>query len=365
MPDAPRHHPARLVGFADALCQAAGLSPEKAGAVARTLVESDLLGHVTHGLALLPRYLDDLAAGAMARDGEPEVLRDRGACVTWNGRRLPGPWLTHKALDLALERVATYGTVTVAIGDSHHIGCLAAYLTRATERGYMLVLSSSAPAAAAVAPHGARQAVLSPDPVAAGIPTDGDPILLDVSASITTINMAGKLEREGAHYPHPWLQDAAGNPSADPRVLGQGGSLLPAGGMDHGQKGYAWALMTEALTQGLAGHGRADRPQGLTAAVLLQLYDPEAFGGLAGFTRQTSFTAAACRDAAPRPGVSWVRLPGESGLAHRRDAMARGIALAPAILAALAGPAGKLGVALPQALPAGTAPAPIAAPIAE
>jgi len=350
MLDTPRHDPASLIAFATALCEAAGLDNDKAGAIGRTLVEADLLGHVTHGLALLPKYLEDLAAGTMRKDGEPDVVQDRGACVTWNGRRLPGAWLTNKALDLAMARVGTFGSVTVAIGDSHHIGCLAAYTARAAEAGYMLVLASSAPGAKAVAPFGARQAVLSPDPIAAGIPTGGDPIMLDVSASITTINMAGRMQRQGRHYDHPWLQDAEGNPATDPAVLSQGGSLLPAGGLDHGQKGYAWALLNEALTQGLSGYGRADGPKGQTASVLLQLFDPEAFAGLDAFTRQTGFTAAACRAAAPRPGVSRVRLPGESGLAHRRDAMENGVALAPGILAALEAPAGKLGVPMPKEL---------------
>jgi L-lactate dehydrogenase len=344
MSDAVRHDPARLTAFAEALCRAAGLDAPKAGAVARTLLEADLLGHATHGLALLPRYLEDMGNGGMATEGEPEVLRDRGACVTWNGRRLPGPWLVHRALDLALDRVGTYGTVTIAIGDSHHIGCLAAYLTRATERGFMLVLSSSASAAAAVAPFGAITGVLAPDPVAAGIPTDAEPILMDVSASITTINMAGRLQKEGGQFPHAWVQDAEGNASTDPAVLTRGGTLLPAGGQDHGQKGYAWALMNEALTQGLSGYGRADAPTGWTASVLLQLIDPDAFAGIDAFRRQTSHTVAACRSATPRPGVARVRLPGESGLAHRRDALRDGVVLSPAILAGLQAAARKLGV---------------------
>ncbi|MDO9499945.1 Ldh family oxidoreductase [Falsiroseomonas sp.] len=343
----PRHDPATLIDLARALCGAAGLDAAKSEAVAATLVESDLLGHATHGLALLPRYLDDAVSGGMTREGEPEVLRDRGATLTWNGRRLPGPWLVHKALDIALDRAATHGTCTVAIGDSHHIGCLAAYLTRATDRGFMLVLSSSASAAAAVAPFGAITGVLAPDPMAAGIPTDGDPILMDVSASITTINMAGQLQKAGAQYPHPWVQDAEGRPSTDPAVLTRGGTLLPAGGLDHGQKGYAWALMNEALTQGLSGYGRADQPTGWTASVLLQVYDPEAFAGQAAFLRQTSHTAAACRAATPRPGVARVRLPGESGLAHRRAAFREGLALSPAIWDGLRGAAAKLGVAMP------------------
>ncbi|WP_439594401.1 Ldh family oxidoreductase [Falsiroseomonas sp.] len=343
----PRHDVAALTGFARDLCRAAGLDAEKAQAVAQTLVESDLLGHVTHGLALLPRYLEDALSGGMTREGEPEVLRDRGACLTWNGRRLPGPWLVHKALDIALERAASFGTATVAIADSHHIGCLAAYLTRATERGFLMVLSSSASAASAVAPFGAISGVLAPDPMAAGIPTDGDPILMDVSASITTINMAGQLQKAGARYPHPWVQDAEGQPSTDPAVLSQGGTLLPAGGLDHGQKGYAWALLNEALTQGLSGYGRADRPTGWTASVLLQLYDPEAFAGQAQFLRQTSHTAAACRAATPRPGGPPVRLPGESGLAHRRAALRDGLALSPAIWSGLQASAAKLSVAGP------------------
>lgn len=347
---AARHDSASLVGLADTLCRAVGLDAAKSAAIAETLVEADLLGHVTHGLALLPRYLDDAVQGGMTRDGGPEVLSDRGACVTWNGRRLPGPWLVHSALDLAMDRVGTYGTVTVAIGDSHHIGCLAAYLTRATDRGFMLVLSSSASAAAAVAPFGAVTGVLAPDPVAAGIPTDAEPILMDVSASITTINMASTLQKQGVQWPHAWVQDAKGNLSSDPAVLNQGGTLLPAGGLDHGQKGYAWALMNEALTQGLSGYGRADKPTGWTASVLLQLFDPEAFAGLDAFRRQTSHTAAACRAATPRPGVERVRLPGESGLARRRVALAEGVPLAPGILEALVAAATKLGVAMPTAL---------------
>ncbi|MGG5810054.1 Ldh family oxidoreductase [Falsiroseomonas sp. CW058] len=346
----PRHAAAALVRLAAELATRAGLEAEKAGVLAEVLVEADLLGHGTHGLALLPRYLDDIATGAMRREGEPEVVRDRGAAIAWRGLRLPGPWLVRRAIDLALDRAATYGSCTVAIADSHHIACLAAYLTQATDRGCMVVLSTSAPAAATVAPFGGRGGVLAPDPVAAGIPTDGDPILIDISASITTNNMAMRMAREGRLYPHEWLIDAAGNPSRDPRVLDAGGALLPAGGLDHGQKGYGWALLTEALTQGLSGFGRADAPKGLCGAVTVQVLDPDAFGGREAFLRQTSWTAAACRAAPPLPGVERVRLPGEAGLAHRRQALAAGVALSPAILSGLEAAAAKLGLAMPAPL---------------
>jgi L-lactate dehydrogenase len=349
---APRHAAGALVDLATALATGAGLEAAKARVMAEVLVEADLLGHSTHGLSLLPRYLGDIESGAMTRSGEPEVVRDRGAAVAWRGRRLPGAWLVRKAIDLGLERAATHGSCTIAIADSYHIACLAAYLTQATDRGCMVVISTSAPAAATVAPFGGLGGVLAPDPVAAGIPTDGDPILVDISASITTNNMAARMATEGKRYPHPWLIDAAGNPSDDPAVLSQGGALLPAGGLDHGQKGYGWALLTEAMTQGLSGFGRADRPTGLCGAVTVQVYDPDAFGGRAEFLRQTSWTAAACRAAAPRPGVERVRLPGENGLAHRRRVLADGVVLSPAILSGLEKAAAKLGVPMPEPLSA-------------
>lgn len=348
---------ARLTAFAEALFAAAGLEPEKAAAVARFLVEADLMGHTTHGLALAPWYLQSIADGVMARSGAPEVISDRGAAVCWRGRRLPGAWLTSQAVALASARARTHGTATVAIGASHHIGALAAYLTLATDQGLMVSIASSSPSGAQVAPFGGRGGVMTPNPVAYGIPTGdiptrgdptgGDPILIDVSASITTVNMAQRMIREGRAYDAAWLLDRDGAPSRDPRVLEQGGTLLPTGGLDHGQKGYGLGLAVEALTQGLAGYGRADAPVGTNAAVTVQVWDPEAFGGRAAFLRQTGWLASACRETPPRPGVEAVRLPGAAALARRRQALAEGVALHPGILEALLPAAERLRVAPP------------------
>lgn len=344
-----RYDAASLAIFAEALFTAAGLEPDKAVAVATYLVEADLMGHSTHGLALAGWYLQSVADGVMTKAGAPETVSDRGAAVTWRGRRLPGAWLTSEALKLAADRAVMHGTCTVAIADSHHVGALAAYLTLATDRGLLVSVASSSPSGAQVAPFGGRAGVFTPDPVAWGIPTDGNPILIDISASITTVNMAQRLIREGRSYDHDWLLDRDGAPSRDPRVLEAGGTLLPTGGLDHGQKGYGMALAAEALTQGLAGYGRADAPQGTNAAVTVQVWDPDAFGGRAAFLRQTSWLVDACRASPPQPGGAAVRLPGQHALARRLDALASGVALHPGIIDGLAPHAGRLGVALPLA----------------
>ncbi|MDR3439221.1 Ldh family oxidoreductase [Telmatospirillum sp.] len=339
--------------FATALFKRAGLDDGKADAVARILLEADLMGHATHGLALAPWYLDEAVSGSMSHTGEPDVVSDRGACVTWKGKGLPGAWLTEKAMILAVERAATYGTVTVAISNSHHIGALAAYLPRATERGYMALLACSTASAAGVAPFGGRKAIFTPNPMAAGIPTDGAPILLDISASITTLNRAKQMASEGRHFPHPWVLDADGMPTDDPAaVISQGGTLLPVGGLDHGHKGYSWALLVEALTQGLAGFGRSDHPTGQSLSVFLQIIDPSAFGGASAFTRQTSWLTEACASCPPRPGVDRVRIPGEQALVRRREAILHGVPLSSQIIEGLRPWAERSHLAMPLQKPA-------------
>lgn len=152
--------------------------------------------------------------------------------------------------------------------------------------------------------------------------------------------------------PHPWLLDSEGLPTDDPAVVFDEpkGSILPVGGVDHGHKGYGLALMIEALTQALAGYGRADAPTGWGASVFVQVIDPAAFGGTDAYLRQTGWLADACRSNPPRPGVERVRLPGESAMARRREAQAEGVALYPGILDGLKKQAAALGVPVPAGL---------------
>lgn len=350
--EGPRYRADDLKRYATELFAAAGCDGEKPATIAAGLVEADLLGHTTHGLQLAPTYLRDLESGSMAARGQPEVVSDRGAAVTWDGRRLPGVWLTAKAVDLAIDRAAAHGTATVVIRRSHHIGCLASFLQRATDRGLVLIVMSSDPAVATVAPFGGRKAVYTPDPIAIGIPTDADPILIDMSASITTNGMSDRLRREGRKFPGQWAIDAAGRPTDDPHVLfaDPPGTILPTGGTDHGHKGYGLALLIEALTQGLGGFGRAEAPTGWGASVFVQAFDPAAFGGSAAFRRETGWTAAACRACPPVPGVDAVRLPGERALARKRQALAEGVVLYPGIMSAIALHAERLGVTPPKPL---------------
>jgi L-lactate dehydrogenase len=347
----PRYRAAALLEWTEALLRAAGMADEPARAVADVLLEGDLLGHDTHGLALLAPYLAELEAGRMQRGGAWRVLSERPAAALWDGARLPGPWLVRAAIDAAIAMAQSAGCAGVVIRRSHHIGCLAAYLQRATERDCAILLTCSDPNSASVAPHGGRTAVFTPDPLAFGAPTSADPILIDLSASLTTNGMTARLQRQGRRLAHRWLLDAAGHATDDPAVLfaEPRGTILPAGGIDGGHKGYALALIVELLTGALAGFGRADAAEGWGATVMVQVWDTLAFGGPQAFARQADWIVAACRGSAPRPGFDAVRVPGERALARRREQLQLGVQLHPEILPALQPWAAKLGVAPPAA----------------
>ena len=137
--------------------------------------------------------------------GEPVVVADHGSSLTWDGRYLPGPWLTRRAIAVARIRLVEYPAVTVSIRRSHHIACLQVYLRPVTEAGLVILLCCSDPASRTVTPHGGVAPRFSPNPLAAGIPTNGDPILIDISTSSTSNGLCNRLAAAGERLPGPWL----------------------------------------------------------------------------------------------------------------------------------------------------------------
>jgi L-lactate dehydrogenase len=342
--------PQSLRAFAIAALAKAGLPDEPALATARGLVEADLYGHTTHGLALLADYIAEIENGTMATQGRPQAIADYGAVACWDAMRLPGLWTTALAVTEAIARAEKFGLSAIALRRSHHIACLAAFLEEPARMGYLILVLSSDPAESRVAPFGGVTPVLMPDPIAAGIPRRPDPILIDVSTSITTMGMVGRSRREGNKLGGKWVQDAAGNATDDPEVVPNGGSLLPIGGQDHGHKGFGLGLLVEALTQGLGGYGRADQPTDWGAAVTVLAIAPSRFAGEDAFLRQMDFTAALCLGSKPRDPQSPVRLPGQLALAKKRRAERDGVALHPGITEKLAELATKLGLAAPRSI---------------
>ncbi len=326
-----------LLELVDLVCRKAGFPEDRARINAETLIEADLMGHTTHGLGLLDPYLKDAEKGGMKMSGDPIVVKDSGASVTWDGQYMSGTWLVREAMELAFDRVKEQPVVSVAISRSHHIACLAAYPEIATDKGLMMLLSCSDPMNATVAPFGGKTGVYSPNPLAVGIPTESSPIIMDISMSSTANGLVNKKKAEGARLPQKWLLGSDGVPTDDPNTFFESppSTILPLGGLETGYKGFALGLLIDILTSGLAGHGRADHPTSWGASVFLQIIDPEGFGGLANFQKQSQHLVDACLANEPHDKERPVRIPGSRALQLKDKHKKEGLPLGDGIVDAL------------------------------
>jgi LDH2 family malate/lactate/ureidoglycolate dehydrogenase len=337
--------------FALKLLAAAGMDVDKATTVAELLILTDCLGRRTHGLAMALNYVADIEKGNLQLTGEPEVIKDHGATVLWDGGYLPGLWLVKKAIDMAIPRAATFGVVTVVIRRSHHIGCLAALTKLAADNGLIAIIANSDPSGKRVAPYGGTEALFTPNPYAIGYPGPEHPVLIDMCASITTTSMTRDKYLAGEQFEFPWLLDSKGIPTCDPAVLENSdprGSLQLLGGQEYGHKGFGMALMVEALSQGLAGYGRKNEPKRWGGNVFLQLINPEFFAGAEAFVEQTDFLSKKSRENRPIFVERPVRVPGDQAAKNLRYAEQVGIEYDDRTWQALVKVAAKYEVAMPS-----------------
>ncbi len=346
----PTYHANDLIEFASQILQTTGLAKSRSDIVARVLVESDLMGHTTHGLHLLYLYANELVNGTMAKEGLPEVINDQGTAVAWHGKHLPGPYLMHLALELGFERIQKHPTFSLTIQQGHHIACLAAYLEAVTDRDLMIILSSSDPRTKTVAPYGGTTGVYSPDPVAYGIPTEGIPLLFDSSTSTVANGVVTQKHGQGEDLDGPWLLSKEGEATADTKSFfsDNPSTVLPVGGLDLGFKGFGWGILIEALTNGLSGYGRRNHVTRWISSIHMQLIDPEQFGGIEAFKGEMQHLVNQCKASALSPGFHEIRLPGERALKMKAEQQKHGVALHPGVRTVLEKCQGKFGIEIPD-----------------
>jgi LDH2 family malate/lactate/ureidoglycolate dehydrogenase len=303
-------------------------------------------------LAMAPTYLAEIKKGGMRASGEPAVVTDNGISALWDGDYLPGLWLVNRAIRVAMPRAAQHGLAAIAIRRSHHIGCLAALVKQAADEGFIALIFNSDPAGQRVAPYGGTEALFTPNPMAVGYPGEPNPVLVDICASITTTSMTRQKVAAGEPFEHAWLLDAQGAPTRDPRVLEHvepRGSLQLMGGIEYGHKGFGLALMIEALSQGLSGHGRHDAPKRWGGNVFVQVIDAARFAGRDGFATQMDHLSARCRSNRPVHAERPVRVPGDQAARGIEAASEQGLALDADTVEALQSQARELGVPWPAA----------------
>jgi LDH2 family malate/lactate/ureidoglycolate dehydrogenase len=339
-----------LHAFAIALLRAVNVPPDSARRVADGLVAADLEDKASHGVALLPMYLDRVAGGSVSVAGEGRIVSDGGSAIVIDAENVFGQVSSERAVMLVVERARQHGLAAVAVRNGFHFGTAGRWAEKIAESGCAgMALSNTRPLLPA--PGGAER-VVGTNPLAIAVPAaSGPPIVVDIALSAGAMAKIRLAQASGEQIPAGWACDSAGVPTTDPSAAIRG-MLLPAGGA----KGFALAVMVDILTGGLSAgaigedvrplYGDSSLPY--RCAHFFLGIDIGKFRPLDEFEAAVSQFAERIRTSRRAPDGSEIRMPGDRAAAARRR-NASTCPLARSTVEALHERAKQLGVASPAA----------------
>jgi uncharacterized oxidoreductase len=315
-----------LSAFVSRIFAAAGAPTETANLVARSLVDSDLAGHDSHGVVRVRQYLDSIGRGDLDPAVQPILVHDNGSVCIVDAQRSFGQLAARWTVEEAIARARRHNMAAAGIINCGHIGRLGEWVRMAADQGLIgMAFCNGGGVAGAVAPHGGAGRLLGTNPLAAAFPVGGrSPVVIDFATSAVAEGKVRVARNRGKAIPEGWILNAAGLPTTDPNDLYSGGMLLPAAT----HKGYALGLLVECLggmLTGALGPGFPGYRPG--NGVFFLVLNVAAFRPLADFEHDTGFLAGRVKTIAPAPGYDEVLLPGEPEERTYQARLEQGIAV--------------------------------------
>jgi LDH2 family malate/lactate/ureidoglycolate dehydrogenase len=320
---------------------------EHAEIVTDCLVEAELMGLTTHGIIRLKWYMDRMHAGGINPHPTMRRLRDHPATALLDGDNGLGPVGGRMAMQLAIEKAATYGVGLVLMRNCNHYG-VAQYYSRMALPHDMIGVSMTN-VIAAMPPTGGAEARQGNNPFSIAIGASQEPpVVVDGATSKGTWGRLFLAIQRGEKLPEGLYVDRDGNATIDPQAVLDGGCLLPIA--EH--KGYGLAVAIELLTGMLAAgaldhevphpYKILDKPGDNT--YLMAAIRIDHFCEPADFYARMDEWIRFMRATRKAPGVKRVWLPGEMEHVTREARLAAGIPLHAAEIAELDGLAKEAGV---------------------
>ncbi|HEY0910768.1 MAG TPA: Ldh family oxidoreductase [Bradyrhizobium sp.] len=318
--------PGRLLSFAAAVYQRAGMPEADALLAADTLVQADLWGHQSHGVMRLSWYVGRLKAGVCDPVAKPELAVDAGAIAVMDGKDGMGQVLTARAMDEAIRRARLHGIGAVALRNSNHFGTAMYFTLMAARAGCIGFLSTNA--SPAMAPWGGKRKTVGTNPWSWAAPAGGQPpMVLDIANTGVARGKIYLARQKGVPIPEGWAINAAGAPTIDPAEAIDG-IILPMA--QH--KGYAIAVMMDMLSGVLSGsafgaavHGPYQTERRSGAGQFMIALNIAAFQPLAEFGERMERYIAELKAVPLAQGFEEIVYPGElearADLRHRRDGL--------------------------------------------
>lgn len=334
-----------------AIIRAAGSSEAEAQTVAHNLVLANLSGHDSHGVGMVPRYVDAVLEGGLKPNASVKVVLDAGAMLTLDGQRGYGQVIGEEAMKLGIARAKQHGSCIMALGNSHHLGRIGHWAEMAVAEGLVSMHFVNVLSRPVVAPWGGGDGRFGTNPCCIGVPLKGrEPFVLDFATSRVAQGKMRVAHNEGRKVEEGYLIDEKGAPTTDPGVVvvpqsnGLFGALMTFG--EH--KGYGMAVACEllggALTGGGTWHRPADQQRAVLNGMLTVLIDPAKLGTQDSFEKEALAFVDWLREGPAAPGVDAVKIAGDPERSARMQREWAGVAVDDATWAEIGESARKAGL---------------------
>jgi len=312
---------------------AAGSSPEEAAIVAANLVLANLSGHDSHGVGMLPRYVDAVFEGALKPNTSAQVIFDTGSLLTLDGRAGYGQVVGEQAMTLGIARAQVHGSCIMTLANAHHLGRIGHFAEMAVAHGLVSLHFVNVMARPVVAPFGGSDGRFGTNPCCIGVPLKGrEPFVLDFATSRVAQGKMRVAHNHGQRVEPGLLIDEYGQPTTDPGVVvvpqsnGLFGALLAFGEY----KGYGLAAACELLGGALTGGGTWHKPpdpsvRAIFNGMLTILIDPVKVGSTANFEHEALSFIDWLQAGPVASGHDAVQIAGDPERACRARRLANGI----------------------------------------
>ncbi len=286
--------------------------PAAVEAVTDALLWCELHGVSSHGLNMLPTYMERALIGGINPKAIPQVVGWRGAVMHLDGCGSFGQYIASEAAAQAIKLANEHGVGVVSIYNANHAGALGCFTQKLAKAGLLGFMAHNANPA--VAPFGGRKAAIGTNPLSFAFPGKQFPVVVDLATSATAKGKLYELARSGDQIPPGLALNEQGEPTTS-LAEALKGILLPLGG----PKGYSLAVAVEMLTGVLSGgtlgpdipsfHKAPDKPQGISMLVLA--IDSGGIMPLEEFVSRTGKLEEKITATPPIQGFSAVQMPGE------------------------------------------------------
>jgi ureidoglycolate dehydrogenase (NAD+) len=322
--------PARMREWAARCLAATGMPAADAAVVADSLVQTSLWGIDSHGVSLLPHYLERLLNGSVRARPDIRIVRTAPGTAIVEADQGQGIVVAHRAMAEAVRIARENGVGAVGVRNASHCGAVGLYSRVAARQGCVGVSFTHSNSIALA--HGGERAFFGTNPISIAFPRErGEPVCLDMATTSIPWNRVRNAQREGHPLPPDTAADAQGLPTTDAQAAQ---TVMPLGGRDFGYKGYAMALIIDLLCGPLVGNGygphltsmfgEVQRPQAIGSFFIA--IDPERFAGGAALAAQVE---AMARDLAAEPGSPL--MPGDPEYAVAEQRGRDGVPVEPAL----------------------------------